>query len=251
VARDGWSRETLSRDEVHVWTTSPETIADPALLGAYEALESADERERRLRLRLAGHRRERLVSVALVRTTLARYADVEPRAWVFDRNEHGRPDPVLGPGEPPLRFNLSHTSGLVACAVTLDRDIGVDVESVERRCDAPAIAARYFAPAEVEGLRARPAARRRERFFELWTLKEAYVKARGMGLRIPLRRFSFHLGDTHPIRIAFHAGLEDVADDWQFALFRPSPSHMAAVAVRRGGGGNVEFRVRRSVPLRD
>jgi 4'-phosphopantetheinyl transferase len=234
-----------------VWTCIPETIADPTLLGAYEALESAGERERRGRLRLAKHRRERLVSVALVRTTLARYADVEPRAWIFDRGEHGRPDAVLGPGVPPLRFNLSHTLGMAVCAVTLDRDIGVDVESVERRCQARAIADRFFAPAEVEGLRDGPAERRRVRFFELWTLKEAYVKARGVGLKIPLRRFAFALDDARPIRVSFDAALGDDPDAWQFALFRPSPVHVAAVAVRRGGGKDLEVRVRRTVPLRD
>jgi 4'-phosphopantetheinyl transferase len=240
----------LKRDEVHVWTAAPEEIIDPALLDAYEALESEDERERRLRLRFERDRHERLVSVALVRTSLARYADVAPRAWLFERNEHGRPDPVPGHGEPPLRFNLSHTKGLVACAVTVDRDIGVDVECVGRRGDPVAIADRYFAAAEARELHACPAARRRDRFFEYWTLKESYIKARGMGLKIPLRRFAFHLDAAHPIRVAFDAEIEDDEREWQFALFRPTASHVIAVGVRRGRGPDLSVRVRRTIPLR-
>jgi 4'-phosphopantetheinyl transferase len=244
-------RERLKRDEVHVWTASPEEITDPALLDAYEALESEDERERRLRLRFDRDRHERLVSVALVRTTLARYTDVAPRAWVFERNEHGRPEPVPGHGGPPLRINLSHTRGLVACAVTVDRDIGVDVECVVRRGDPVAIADRYFAPAEVRALHACPAVHRRDRFFQYWTLKESYIKARGMGLRIPLRRFSFHLDAGQEIRVTFDAELEDDARDWQFALFRPTTTHVVAVGVRRGSGPDLSMRIRRTIPLRD
>ena len=243
-------RERLERDEVRVWTAVPESIDDPVVLDAYEVLESGDERARRLRLHFDRDRHERLVSNALVRTTLSRYADVEPGKWVFERNEHGRPDPASGQCELPLRYNLSHTKGLVACAVTLGREIGVDVECIERRGDAVAIADRYFAPAECRELRACPAERRRERFFEYWTLKESYIKARGLGLRIPLRRFAFHLAEGHPIRISFDAELEDDACDWQFALFRPEPTHVMAVAVRRGRGPDLTIRVRRS-PVRN
>jgi 4'-phosphopantetheinyl transferase len=244
-------RERLKREEVHVWTASPEEITDPGLLEAYEALESEDERDRRRRLRFDRDRRERLVSVALVRTTLARYADVAPRAWVFERNAHGRPDPAPGHAGPPLRFNLSHTRGLVACAVAVEHDIGVDVEYVGRRGDPVAIADRYFAPAEVRDLHACPAGERRDRFFQYWTLKESYIKARGMGLRIPLRRFAFGLDAGQAIRVAFDAELDDDARAWQFALFRPTTSHVMAVGVRRGRGPDLSVRVRRTVPLRD
>ena len=251
MAENERCRERLKRDEVHLWTASPEEITARALLDAYEALESEDERERRLRLRFDRDRHERLVSVALVRTTLARYANVAPRAWIFERNEHGRPDPVPGHAGPPLRFNLSHARGLVACAVTVDRDIGVDVEYIGRRGDPVAIADRYFAPDEARDLHACPVERRRDRFFQYWTLKESYIKARGMGLRIPLRRFSFHLDADQEIRVAFDVEIEDDPREWQFALFRPTASHVMAVGVRRGRGPDLSVRVRQTVPLRD
>jgi len=243
------ARERLGRYEVHVWTAVPEEITDPRLLADYEALESEDERERRLRLRFERDRHERLVSVALLRTTLARYADVEAGAWVFARNEHGRPDPVPGQGDPPLRFNLSHARGRVACAVTVDRAIGVDVEWVERRGNPVEIADRYFAASEVRDLRACSTARRRERFFEYWTLKESYIKARGLGLRIPLRQFAFHLDEAAPIRISFGPEIADDARDWQFALSRPGPAHVLAVGVERGRRDDLAIVMRSTVPL--
>jgi 4'-phosphopantetheinyl transferase len=241
--------ERLGRDEVYVWTAVPEEITDPLLHEAYRSLESDDERERRRRLRFARDRHERLVSVALLRTTLARYTEVEAAAWVFERNEHGRPDPVPGQSDPPLRFNLSHARGMVACAVTVDREIGVDVEWIGRRGSTVEIAERYFAPPEVQDLRACPEAERRDRFFAYWTLKESYIKARGLGLRIPLRQFAFHLDQPPSIRISFGPEIADDARDWQFGLFRPGPAHRLAVAVKRGPSEELAVVTRRTVPL--
>jgi 4'-phosphopantetheinyl transferase len=232
-----------------VWVAEPDSITDPALLRRYESCESGEERARRLRLRFERDRRERLVSVALARTTLSRYADVEPGDWVFERNEHGRPDPVPGQGERPLRFNVSHAHGLVACAVAVERAVGVDVEWVERRGDPVAIARRWFDAAEAAELEVLPATRRRERFFEYWTLKESYVKARGLGLGLLLRSIAFDIADERRIDIRIDPELDDDPRDWQFALFRPGPAHVLAVAVRRGRGHDLALRVRRAVPL--
>lgn len=244
------ARDRLDRDEVHVWTVRPDAITERELVDRYALLESDDERERRLRLRFERDRHERLVSVALVRTALSRYAAIEPADWKFARNEFGRPDPVPGQCEPHLRFNLSHTRGLAACAVTVARDVGCDVECVDRACDTGAIADRYFSRSELRDLRALPRDRRRERFFDYWTLKESYIKARGMGLRIPLGRFSFHLDDGPPVRVSFDPELEDDPADWQFELHRPGAGHVLAVGVRRGRRPDLRVRVRSTVPLR-
>jgi 4'-phosphopantetheinyl transferase len=242
-------RERLGDDEVHVWTVNPETIRDPGLVERYAALESDDERERRLRLRFERHRHERLVSTALVRASLSRYADGAPEDWIFERGAHGRPEIAPGQAGDDLRFNLSHTTGLVACAVTRGRDVGVDVERTRRRGEPLAIAERYFSEREVRDLHAVPDAQRRERFFDYWTLKEAYVKARGRGLALGLRRFSFVLEESAPIRVAFATGFDDDPSAWQFALFRPDAGHVLAVAVRRGLGSELGIRLHDAVPL--
>ena len=96
-----------------------------------------------------------------------------------------------------LRFNLSHTDGLVVCLVAVEREIGVDVEHTARAGSVGIeIAERFSSPSEVAELRSLPFADQRSRFFDYWTLKEAYIKARGLGLHLPLDQFSFHLGLT-------------------------------------------------------
>ncbi len=234
--------ERLSPEQVQVWTASVSQL-DAAALEACAAIESDEERRRRMRLRHESDRRQRLLGAALLRSTLSRYSGIDPRAWVFERNEHGRPELVAGQTAVPLRFNLSHAGGLVACGVTLGRDIGVDVESVERRGETVAIADRYFSPDEVRDLRSVAEPDRRRRFFEYWTLKESYVKARGLGLALALRKLSFRLADGE-VGVRFAPDLADDPDSWQFALFRPTPSHVLAVGVRQADAEPLSIRLR-------
>jgi 4'-phosphopantetheinyl transferase len=221
----------LPPDEVHVWRVEPEEINDPGLLEAYLGLLSSEEREKQRKFHFERHQRQYLVSHALVRLTLSRYAPVEPRAWTFVTNEYGCPR-VQGEGNAWLRFNLSHTDGMAMVAVARDVDVGVDVEDALRRGETVGLADRFFAPSEVKALKALEASRQRERFFEYWTLKEAYIKARGMGLSLPLDQFAFELQPGEPPRIAFDPRLKDEPEGWQFVQMGPSKRHMAAVAVR-------------------
>jgi 4'-phosphopantetheinyl transferase len=243
---------SLGPDEVHLWFAFPDgaQLQDPQLLEAYRDLMSAEEREQQQRYLFPRHRHQALVARALVRVTLSRYCpEVAPADWTFVRNAHGRPEVAGPPGVPDLRFNLSHTAGLMVCAVTLARDVGVDVEDGQRRLADLSLAERFFSPAEVQDLRQLEPQRRRERFFALWTLKEAYIKARGEGLATPLRHFSFFLeGDR--VEIRFARSLADEPGAWRFALMRPTPRHSSALAVRVVGGGRLVARVGQVVPLR-
>ena len=240
----------LGTDDVHVWTAAPDEIRTPHLLREYHALMDESERRKHDRYRFETHRHACLVTRALVRTTLSRYCpEVEPAAWRFVEVGNGRPEPAPGLTLCPVRFNLSHTDGLIACAVTLTRAIGVDVESLERQGETVAIADRYFAPAEIRALHAQPTERQRERFFSYWTLKESYIKARGLGLAIPLAQFAFDLDGPGPIRISFDRRLADNPNVWQFALERPTPRHILAVGVERGEGPDLDIRIRSVVPL--
>jgi 4'-phosphopantetheinyl transferase len=249
-------RSWLPADEVHLWYLLPDAVVDPALLAAYEALLAPHERARRDRYRFPHSRREYLLTRALVRATLSRYAPVAPAAWTFRENEYGRPE-IDAEAHRSLRFNLSNTRGLIACLVAQDREIGVDVEDTERPGETVGIADSFFSPVEVAALRALPEAERRARFFDYWTLKEAYIKARGMGLALPLDQFSFLLEPRPPrtppeapaIRIAFDPRLGDDAASWQFAQFPLSPGHRVSAAVHRGAGPDLRFVVRETVPL--
>ena len=165
----------LSRGEAHLWYVFPEELTDPGLLSVYQQLMCPEERSQQQRFRFTKGRHEYLVTRALVRTTLSRYVAVDPQAWRFEKTPYGKPTIAYPKGIPPLSFNLSHTDRLIVCLVALDREVGVDVEDIERAGETVEVADRFFSPAEVATLRALPAQSQRRRFFEYWTLKEAYI----------------------------------------------------------------------------
>ena len=214
--------------EVRVWWASPDKINDPALLERQLGVLSESERARQSRFVFERGRREFLVSHALVRDALSRCAPVAPSAWLFAENEYGRPH-IVEPAEfGDLRFSLSHTAGRAVVAVTRGLEIGADVENVRRGYPVD-IAERFFAPSEVAQLAVHVDA-----FFDFWTLKEAYMKARGLGFAIPLSSFAFDLSDPARPAITFHNGCEDEPSRWRFLLDRSSPDYRFALAVSSG-----------------
>jgi len=236
------------RDEIHLWYVRPDQVTDPDLLARYAAMLSPEEAARQRRFMFAKDRHTYLVARALVRTVLSRYAEASPEAWVFGVNEYGKPYVAGGADLPPLRFNLSHADGLVACAVAMDHDLGVDAENVHRAVAVMDLARRYFSAREAADLERLPADLQRERFFDYWTLKEAYIKARGLGLSIPLDRIWFDLEAGRPPRIGFAPSVEDDPAAWQFAQFRPTSQHRMAVAVKQPSGQDWPVVVRQTVP---
>jgi 4'-phosphopantetheinyl transferase len=192
-----------------------------------------------------------IVAHALLRTALSRCAAARPEEWRFSTAAHGRPEIDTPPTRPRLRFNLSHTRGLVACAVTLERDVGIDVEHIGRWADTVALARRYFSSPENRLLAGLPAPAARARFFSLWTLKESYVKARGLGLGIPLDVVSFQVVPGMPPAVSFGPGHDEDARAWQFALLEPRPGCRLAVAARREVGARIDFVLLPMLPAPD
>jgi 4'-phosphopantetheinyl transferase len=212
-----------------------EGIKDPALIAAYFALMTEEEHARHDRFYFERDRRLFLATRALVRTVLSLYAEVEPARWRFAEGERGKPYIAEPLPNPVLHFNLSNTRGLVVCAVsTAHGSLGVDAEFLDRPGETVGIADHYFSPLEARALRARPPEHQRERFFCYWTLKESYIKARGLGLALPLEQFSFLLDSGSDIGIAFDPRLRDDPARWRFALLRASAQHMVAVGVDTG-----------------
>jgi len=237
----------LEEGRVDVWLT-PLDGAGGALDSAYEGLLSEAERARWQRFLVPGARRQYLVARALVRTTLSLYAEVPAAAWRFDANRYGRPAVAAPPVGRAIHFNLSHTEGLVACAVSRAAEIGVDVEHLDRDFDLIALAPTVFAPAEVADVARAPPEIRRDRFFSYWTLKESYIKARGMGLSLALDGFCFELGGAVP-RIRFTERCPDDAARWRFRQYRPTAWHKLAVAVSLPLGQEPDIHLRWVVPL--
>lgn len=240
----------LDRDEIHLWIASYEEVADERLHAGYRELLSAEERVQEPRFYFARDRRRYLVTRALVRTVLSRYAAVQPAEWTFVTNRYGRPEAANAEARNAgLAFNLSHTHSLIVLAVSRHRELGVDVENVAARKVSIDIADRYFAPREVQVLSAAPEHEQQYRFFEYWTFKESYIKARGMGLSLPLDKFSFQYPGDGAVEIAIDPELGDDASRWQFWQFRPTPDYLVALCAERTDGAPPRVSVRQTVPM--
>ena len=227
----------LPGNEVHLYFSQPETISEPALLNRYKSLLTDDELTQMSRLYFARHRHQYLITRALIRTTLSIYFPVEPADWRFGKNGYGKPE-IINPGESwPVCFNLSHCDGLVVCGVTRDHAIGVDVEDTQRSTVAAFDRlSSYFSASEISELAQLPPEKQKLRFFDYWTLKESYIKARGMGLAIPLSKFSFQFEADRLNGIAFHPDLGDDANNWQFRRISLPPQYRVAMALNSGKG---------------
>ncbi|MEJ0085419.1 MAG: 4'-phosphopantetheinyl transferase superfamily protein [Pseudomonadota bacterium] len=213
---------TLAGNEIHVWM-SFERPEDEAALAQLDSLLPPPERERRMR-----------AARAMQRCVLAGYAEgIGPAALRFVQGEYGKP--ALAPEFDPLglHFNLTHTRGLVAIAVSRHRDVGVDAENMLARTVPSRLAHRYFTAAEARNLEALPPARQAARFYSLWTLKESWMKATGRGVGAGLDNAAFSLDDDDRVQgLSFAA---DDASDWRFWQYAPSRQHVMALALRAPG----------------
>lgn len=221
----------LSSGTIHLSLAFPDEITDEQLLLSYERLLNEDEKNRWQRFYFAKHRHQYLVTRALIRSTLSHYVDIDPKDWRFSVNEYGKPEIKRGFIDQPIRFNLSHTDGLIICAIVLNDDIGVDCENIQKKHPL-SIAEHCFSKQEIHALNQLPEHQQPQRFLEYWTLKEAYIKAKGMGLSLPLDQFSFILRENRRVEIAFEPCLQDNPQHWQFWQLTPSEHHIAAVSIK-------------------
>ena len=241
----------LTSAEIHVWLAFYDEIIDERLLLEYRTLLNAAEKEQEKRFYFARDRLRYLVTRALVRTVLSRYLSIHPRDWVFSTNAYGCPEIANADARAAcVSFNISHTHSLIVLGVTRHRALGVDVENVQAREALIDIADRYFAPQEVAALSAVPAQQQQYRFFEYWTFKESYIKARGMGLSLPLDKFSFHYPHDQSVEIAIDHELADDAARWQFWQFQPRSEYLVAICAERVGDQPPILTVRQAVPMR-
>ena len=224
-------RLNLPNRHAHLWWVRPDVFTEPEELTRYRELLPEEERQKIDRYRFSRDRHSGLITRVLARVTLSRYCDVAPNRWRFRANAHGRPE-IAGPTS-SLRFNLSHTAGLIVCLVSRSRAVGVDVENLNRHHRWLDLAERFFAPTESAELKAVAGPDRPARFLEYWTLKEAYIKARGLGLAIPLNGFWFDVSGGHQgdLRVRFSETVDDDPLRWAFTLERFGGNYLIATAV--------------------
>jgi 4'-phosphopantetheinyl transferase len=174
-----------------------------------------------------------LIGRAMARTLVGRALGVEPVRWPWREGPHGRPEIDLP--DTNVRFNVAHSAGLVACALARGRDVGVDVETLDRSPIDPRLIHRCSSPSETADIEARPIEARRARFLQYWTLKEAYLKARGLGISVHLGDISFSLDGAAP-RVALSGSLAGSDTRWAFHLAQPTDRHLLAVAASTSDG---------------
>jgi 4'-phosphopantetheinyl transferase len=239
--------------QIELWCSYPACIDDAALLREYRRLLSDDERDREHRFRFARDQHRFVVTRALVRVVLSKYAPVvAPEEWQFKSNPYGKPEIANPIGQAEgLSFNVTHARELIVVGVTRGIELGIDVEQVDGRRAMLDIADHYFTADEAMHLRAQPVALQARRFFEYWTLKESYVKARGMGLSISLDRFGFRLIGEHGIRLWIHPDENDQPASWQFWQFWPEADHVVSVCAQQSGAALTSPIARTIVPLAD
>ena len=237
----------MTSNEIHLWLAFSDDVTEHTLR-EYRELLSDEEREQEARFRFEKDRRRYRITRALVRTTLSRYVSLDPRDWRFEANQYGRPE-IANAEAKGLSFNVSHTHGLVVLGVTRNRALGVDVENFRAREVSIDIAHHFFAPQEVEALAAIPPGEQQYRFFEYWTFKETYIKARGMGLSLPLDKFRFHYPHDRGVAIVIDPELADDAARWQFWQFRPGPDYLVAMCSERNAEPPSVV-IRKAVPMR-
>lgn len=215
----------LVKNEVQIWCASQ--MVEPALLSHLSSSLNAIEKSRAERFVFRRDRDRFVVARGILRELLADYAGCRPSEIQFEYGAQGKPAlravDVKATG---IHFNLSHSHELTTYAFALNRELGVDIELIRRDPDSEELAKHYFSDEEVAELHALPPAMREHAFFACWTRKEAYIKARGEGLQIPLASFSvpLALGSEQDLRA-------NDSSRWGLRSFEPAPRYVGAVVV--------------------
>jgi len=223
--------------QVHVWRVWMNIQDD--LVGELNLELSADEKEKAAQFRRDGDKVRYVTAHARMREILSKYLDIPPEEIAFAYKRYGKPElePTINPSG--LSFNLSHSEAVALLAVSDGFEVGVDVEQVKRNAATEEIARRFFSPREIEMLISQPENLHAKAFFRCWTLKEAYIKARGEGMSIPLHEFEVDfLSESQP-KILDVDGDEEGLTHWSLFHLEPMVDYVAALAV---GGHPVEMK---------
>jgi 4'-phosphopantetheinyl transferase len=220
---------TLPEDEVQLWRVDLSALR--ASESRWQKILSPDEAARAARFRFAVDRQRFGISRALLRTILGGYLQSDPRGLAFSYSQREKPSLAQPHAASGIVFNISHSGEVTLLAFTRRREIGVDVEQVRRHSDMEAVACRFFSAHEQKQLFALPAEERFEAFFRCWTRKEAYIKATGDGLSLPLNQFDVSIAPSNSN--ALLATRPDVSEAarWLLREVPAGPGYVGALCV--------------------
>jgi 4'-phosphopantetheinyl transferase len=219
----------LSEHEVHVWQVS--LNASSSLIRRLQQFLHEEEVARAGRFVSERDRQHFIVARGVLRDILSRYLCVDPGYLRFDTNAYGKPSLDQPRGEPRLNFNLARSHELALYVFSYAREVGIDVEYMRADFDFEELAKYSFSPYEQSILRALPATAKQETFFRCWTRKEAYVKAKGKGLSIPLDLFDVSLGPGEPPALINSREDPQATARWSFKELDPCPGYASALVV--------------------
>jgi len=223
----------LGRDEVHVWRATLDE--SPSRVDGFLHTLAADERTRAERFYFPRDRERFIVARGVLRAILGLYSNSAPEGVSFSDGSHGKPALAGESGGAAIRFNVSHSHGVALYAVTRVREVGIDVECIRSDLKVEQIAERFFSHHEITTLRALPTHLRESAFFRCWTRKEAYIKATGKGLSLPLDQFAVSLAPGEPAALLSTQGDPHEAQRWSLLELTPAPGYAAALAVEGHG----------------
>ena len=225
--------------QIHLWILDLERHR-PETFGAEVLILDDEEKKRAAEFRREQDRQQYCLTRTAVRNVLSSYfRDIEPARWRFSKNPHGKPN-IASPGTSgPLYFNVSHSGRWVAIAISASESMGVDVEFISAERSMLAIARRYFCQLEYSSLCSLSPGERTIRFYELWTLKEAYSKACGGALVPALRQLEISFPQVDRVVVQAPSDIATAHDfaGWAFCLFELE-HYLLAMALRDGAGGD-------------
>lgn len=214
----------LADNEIHIWRARLDLPPEPLI--RMRNILAEDEQARTDRFHFDRDRNHFIACRGILREVIGSYLSCSPSSLRFGYGAFGKPALRPESSSQPIRFNVAHSNGLALLAFGRSREIGVDLEAIRANFAGDEIAERYFSKQELAELRALPEAMRAEGFFECWTRKEAYIKARGLGLQIPLQSFSVSLTPGKPETLQ-----SEDASRWALYSIDVGPGFAGAVVV--------------------
>ncbi len=219
----------LSANEVHVWRAS---LQQPATtIHTLEQMLAGEERARAARYLFEKDRSRFIVARGVLRILLGRYLETEPGQVQFSSHPYGKSALAFPTREPPLKFNVSHSHDFALYAFAYAREVGIDIEYMRAGIDYEQLARVCFSPFERAVLQSLPLDMKQQAFFNCWTRKEAYIKARGMGLSLALDLFDVSMKPGEPAVLLNSREDPRETTRWEFRELPASPGYVSALAV--------------------
>jgi 4'-phosphopantetheinyl transferase len=230
--------QPLADSDIHVWCAS--LNVSPQDLSYYRSILSKDEVGRAMRFVFEKDRSHYIAGRGLLRVILGSYLDLEPAQLEFAYGPHGKPALNLRLTDKVFEFNLSHSKDRAFYAFNWNRRVGVDIEYLIPMADMDDFAEQFFTPRESAWINALSGKQKEDAFFKTWTCKEAFLKANGSGLAVPINQVEISLEIEETVELISIGDDKEQIANWRLEMFNPFPGYQAALAVE-GHAGQIVF----------